>query len=79
MDYKYFPSSSLEKKGMFLEETLEKMQGHSDYLFKKVKRLERLGKPTKELKEKLKDINKGIEEVFTKANNVWKQVKEETK
>ncbi len=79
LKYTYRPTTSLEKKALFLEETLEKMLNHSDYLFKKIKRLERLKKPTGDLREKLKDLNVGATEVYEKANTIWKQIKLEGK
>ena len=66
----------LYKKAKFLEETLEKMQKHSDYLYRKIGYLNKRekGKGTQELREKLKDINKGIYEVSDKANVLWKLI-----
>lgn len=66
--------SVLYKKALYLEETLEKMQSHSDFIFKKIKRLERQNKPTKGLKKKLSSINKGIVEVCDKADVLWKLI-----
>ena len=69
-------TKELEKKAMYLEDTLQNMQSYSDFLFRKVKRLERQGKKPRELRRKLKDTNDGVHEVFGKADNIWKQIKE---
>lgn len=64
----------LEKKARFLEETLENMQRHSNFLNNKVKKLERNGKKPRALKRKLKSVNKGVNEVFEKADILWKDI-----
>lgn len=73
----FFPTTSLEKKALFLEETLANMQNHSDNLFKTIKRLESQGKHTGKLRGKLKDINKGIREVYEKCEIIWDDIKKE--
>lgn len=74
----YRPSNSLESKALYLEETLEKMQGLSDSLYKKIKRLKKT-KPSDPqisvLEEKLKSVNQGITEVFQKCNIIWNDIK----
>ncbi len=69
------PSTPLESKALYLEETLENMVAHSDYLFKKIKILEKKGKDIKELKDKRDSIVQGIKEVYNKCNTIWKDIK----
>lgn len=67
----------LEQKARFLETTLENMQNHSDFIFKTIKRTERKNPsdPSLEgLRAKLKDLNKGTQEVREKANILWKTI-----
>ena len=73
-NYNYKPGSVLEKKAKFLEETLENMQNYSDFLYQKIKRLERQGKKPRALRRKLKSVNNGIAEVFDKADILWKDI-----
>lgn len=76
-NFRYSPTTPSEKRAMFLEETLTRMQTHSDHLFKKQRALARQNKPFKHIKNKLADINKGVQEVSDKANNAWKTVAKE--
>ena len=76
--HEYRPTTDLEKKAIFLEETLEKLISFSDHLFRKIKILEKKKLDTTELKEKRKDVLKGINEVFEKANTIWKDIKNES-
>lgn len=64
---------------MFLEETLERMQNHSNNLFHKQRSLSAQNKPHEHIKKKLRDLNSGIEEVYEKANSAWNTVREEAK
>lgn len=66
--------TSLEHKAWSLEDTLENMQKYSNFLYSRLKKLERQKKDTTEIKKKLEDVNAGILEVFEKANNLWKEV-----
>jgi hypothetical protein len=70
--------TELESKGIFLEETLEKLQNHSDSLYKKLKRLERNKNTPKEtleeIRTKLKSVNDGVWEVYNKANILWRSL-----
>jgi hypothetical protein len=68
------PGNDLESKAIFLEETLFNMSEHSDYLYRKIKMLEKRGKPTEELKEKRKSVVKGVNEVFEKCNIIWDKI-----
>lgn len=77
-NYKFNPSGNLEKKALFLEETLENMQNHSNNLYKTIKRFNKEGKNTFHLRKKLKDLNTGIEEVHEKCNTIWQDIKGET-
>ena len=75
-DYK--PGNALESKAIFLETTLEKMQSFSDSLYKKIKRTKKSNPDDPalvELEEKLKSVNKGLQEVFTKCNIIWNDIK----
>lgn len=79
-DYK--PSNSLESKALYLEETLDKMQGFSDSLFKRLKRMKKNDPKDPEipaLEVKLKSVNKGVLEVFEKCNIIWKDIQHGTK
>jgi uncharacterized protein YoxC len=71
------PIEVLEGKARYLEVTLEKMQKHSNVLYHKIKRLKYKNPKKvniKKLEENLKDINRGIEEVFEKCDVLWKKI-----
>lgn len=68
------PSTDLEGKALFLEETLEKMQSYKDFLWRKRGYLRKTKKCTKSINEKLKSVTEGIEEVHQKCLAIWNDI-----
>jgi hypothetical protein len=66
--FRYY-RGTIESNAIFLEETLEKLLNAERYW--KQKYWQKKDKPTK---DKLKDIQKGINEVFEKADKIWKDI-----
>ncbi len=75
----YRPTTIQEKKAMSLEETLEKMTEAKERIWFTITKLSKKNKDVTALRAKHKSLVKGIEEVFAKANNAWKQVEKEYK
>jgi hypothetical protein len=66
-------TKSLEGKARFLEETLERMQSHSDYLHRSIRRSKN-PQTTKDLKKKALSVNEGLREVRKKAHILWQEI-----
>lgn len=79
MEHNYHPSTVQEKKAMSLEDTLEKMTEAKERIWSTIIKLSKKKKDVTALRAKHKSLVKGIEEVFAKANNAWKQVEKEYK
>ena len=75
----YKPITTQEKKAFYLETVLEKMLEARDKTYRLLKKSkknsEKVSKETvKSLENKLESLNKGIKEVFEKADNAWRSL-----
>ncbi len=76
LDSFFRPANSLESKALYLEETLDNMISHADYLFKKIRINEKKGRDVAAIVEKRKSILAGINEVHLKCLKIWKDIQE---
>ena len=73
------PSSKEEREALYLEEKLQNLQSYASTLQKRIKAKERKDLDATALREKLKEIQKSINETFSKANTAWSTINNQTK
>jgi len=76
--YPYRPTSSLEGKAIFLENTLANMLSYRDSLKYKKRTMKNKGEKTGGIDRKISDLSRGIGEVHEKCLTIWNDIVEES-